>query len=376
MEILKSKERPLDIFRDLLKGICTMFAADPEEASSEYVRVSCPWEESGSVFVSPGRGFALLEIAEATMESAEQLLELVVVDYYFPLPLLASRLKRQRDRGLLSKFIIRKRITVMFIRDLSSFSSVVQHCQEADVQCLEVVRDLGQEGWTTLRGALSAPSCALACLDTMSKGIVTFARREDLRAIWECVTLSWRFPAERLGGLGGSLVFEKRRGAEGLAALERFLDMTNGEWVARRGKAQAVRSSHLFVNGQQVLAEDVIVSGHEDSEDSEADVNEEEEATPYDHLGAELVVFEVDKVLVEMQMLEPGWPGLRNAFQQVVLFHPAFDQRKQEGEVDQREMANGYTGTKSREPRTKYLIRCRISRDGGCKGEPRAWRVR
>ena len=331
MEILKSKERPLDIFRDLLKGICTMFAADPEEASSEYVLVSCPWEETGSVCVSPGRGFALLEIAEATMESAEQLLELVVVDYHFPLSLLASRLKRQKDRGLLAKFIIRKKITLRFTRDVSSFSSVVQHCQEADLQCLEVVRDLGQEGWTTLRGALSAPSCALACLDTMSKGTMTSARREDLRAIWECVTLSWRFSAERLGGLGGSLLFEKSRGAEGLAALERFLDMTNGEWVERRGKAQAVRSSHLFVNGQQVLA------------------------TPYDHLGAELVVFEVDKVLVEMQMLEPGWPGLRSAFQQVVLFHPAFDQKKQEGEVDQKEnVYDGNIGTKNREPRTKF----------------------
>ena len=263
MEILKSKERPLDIFRDLLKGICTMFAADPEE---EYVLVSCPWEESGSVCVSPGRGFALLEIAEATMESAEQLLELVVVDYYFPLSLLASRLKRQKDRGLLAKFIVRKGITIRFKGDVSSFSSVVQHCQEVDLQCLEVVRDLEQEGWTTLRGALSAPSCALACLETLSKGTMTSARREDLRAIWECVTLSWNVPAERLGGLGGSLVFEKSRGGEGLAALERFLDMTNGEWVARRGKAQSVRSSHLFVNGQQVLAEDVIVPGHEDSE--------------------------------------------------------------------------------------------------------------
>ena len=125
MEILKSKERPLDIFRDLLKGICTMFAADPEEASSEYVLVSCPWEESGSFCVSPGRGFALLEIAEATMESAEQLLELVVVDYHFPLSLLASRLKRQRDRGLLAKFIVRKGITIRFKGDVSSFSSVV-----------------------------------------------------------------------------------------------------------------------------------------------------------------------------------------------------------------------------------------------------------
>ena len=146
-------------------------------------------------------------------------------------------------------------------------------------------------------------------------------------------------------------MFEKRRGAEGLAALERFLDMANGEWVARKGKAQSIRSSHFFVNRQQVLAEDIIVPGHEDSE---AGVNEEKEATPYDHLGAELVVFEVDKVLVEMQMLEPGWPGLRNAFQQVVLFHPAFDQKKQEGEVDQKEMANGDIGTKSRQPRTKF----------------------
>ena len=119
------------------------------------------------------------------------------------------------------------------------------------------------------------------------------------------------------------MVFEKRRGAEGLAALERFLDMTNEEWVARRGKAQSVRSSHLFVNGQQVLA------------------------TPYDHLGAELVVFEVDKVLVEMQMLEPGWPGLRNAFQHAVLFHPAFGpggDQEQEQEADQQENANGNIG--------------------------------
>ena len=114
MEILKSKERPLDIFRDLLKGICTMFAADPEEASSEYVRVSCPWEESGSVCVSPGRGFALLEIAEATMESAEQLLELVVVDYLWKstLSLLADRLTRQESRGVTSRIIIREGTTI------------------------------------------------------------------------------------------------------------------------------------------------------------------------------------------------------------------------------------------------------------------------
>ena len=51
-EILKSKEGPLDVLRDLLEGICTRFPADPEEASSAYVRVSCPWEESGSVCVS------------------------------------------------------------------------------------------------------------------------------------------------------------------------------------------------------------------------------------------------------------------------------------------------------------------------------------
>ena len=167
--------------------------------------------------------------------------------------------------GVTSKIIIREG-TIIRMSEVSSFSSVVQHCQEVDLQWLEVVGDLGQEGWTTLRGVLSAPSCALACLKTWSKGTMASARTEDLRAIWECVTLSWRFSAERFDGLGGSLVFEKSRGGEGLAALERFLDMTNGEWVARRGKAQAVRSSHLFVNGQQVLAEDVIVPGHEDSE--------------------------------------------------------------------------------------------------------------
>ena len=109
MEILKSKERPLDIFRDLLKGICTMFAADPEEASSEYVLVSCPWEESGSVCVSL-EGFELLEIAEGAMGSSEQHLQLALVhDLHFrsTLSSLASRLLRQRDKDVKSKIIIR-----------------------------------------------------------------------------------------------------------------------------------------------------------------------------------------------------------------------------------------------------------------------------
>ena len=96
-------------------------------------------------------------------------------------------------------------------------------------------------------------------------------------------------------------------------------------------------------------------------------------------------------------MLEPGWPGLRNALQHAVLFHPAFgpggdqeqeekeeevdqqeqkdqqeneDQQEQEDQqekVDQQETANGNMTTT--DTLTKYFIRCLISRRRGGREE-------
>ena len=328
-EILKSKEGPLDVLRDLLKGICTRFPADPEEASSDYVRVSCPWEESGSVCVSL-EGFELLEIAEGAMGSTEQHLQLAVVNklYEPTLSYLASRLLRQRDKDVKSKIIIRQEIYLLDISEVSSFSSIMQNCQAVDLQCLcidFVDIEESKQGWTMIKEALSRH--ALACIETHSKKNVANARREDLRAIWECVTDSWKW-------FGSALVFEKKRGAEGLAELERFLDLTDAEWATRKAKAGSVRSSNFFVNGHQVIEEDVSVWY-------------DEGPTPFDHLGAELVVLDLEGAQVELQMLEPGWSGLRNAFQHAVLFHPAFgpggDQEQEEG-VDQQENANGNIG--------------------------------
>ena len=133
-EILKSKEGPLDVLRDLLEGICTRFPADPEEPFSEYFRVSCPWEESGSVCVSL-EGFELLEIAEGAMGSTEQHLQLAVVPYLFvpTLSSLASRLLRQRDKDVKSKIIIRQEIYLLDISEVSSFSSMMQNCQAVDL---------------------------------------------------------------------------------------------------------------------------------------------------------------------------------------------------------------------------------------------------
>ena len=331
------------VLRDLLKGMCTRFPADPEEASSDYVRVSCPWEESGSVCVSL-QGFKLLEIAEGALGSTEQHLELAVVnklwtwrDQSSTLSSLASRLLRQRDKGVESKIIIRNEIDLLDNSEVSSFSSMMQNCQAVDLQFLSLTFvDIEEEGWTMIKEALSRH--ALACLEICFKQSVATARREDLRAIWECVTDSWEFYHESFNWWvtrsRGTLVFEKKRGAEaeGLAALERFLDLTAAEWATRRAKARSVRCSNFFVNGQQVVEENVWY---------------DEGPTPFDHLGAELVIFELEGEQVKLQMLEPGWPGLRNAFQHAVLFHPAFGpggDQEQEQEVDQQENANGNIG--------------------------------
>ena len=95
------------------------------------------------------------------------------------------------------------------------------------------------------------------------------------------------------------LHFEKHRGDEGLAALERFLDLTHEEWMARRSAMLNVLwLQNMFVNGQQLQ----VVDG----------------------LGMEKVVLHLEQKRVEMQMLEPGRRGLILALQRAMLFHPAF----------------------------------------------------
>ena len=108
VKILKSKEDPWDMFRFLLKDICTTFPAQDSSQDGTFVRVSCPWEEASAVSVSPD-GFVLLEAAEGAMESTEQVLEVVQVDVlrFHLLSDVGSRVARQQDKNVNSRVVVR-----------------------------------------------------------------------------------------------------------------------------------------------------------------------------------------------------------------------------------------------------------------------------
>ena len=222
MELLKSKEDPLDLFRDLLNLICTSFPAEDSSQDGTFVRVGCSSHLSNAVSVST-YGFLLLEAAESAMASTEQILELVVVDTLSNhlLSAVASRLARQQSFDVDTKVVVRSNIQCQGEERAVDISSLMQNCRSVEVRGnLQVSKDIGKEGWAALREALSWRLHDIPHLDTGRKSNMASARREDLRAIWESLSLSWRF-------VGDHEVFSKQRGEEGWCALEKFLDLTN-----------------------------------------------------------------------------------------------------------------------------------------------------
>ena len=295
MEILKSKEDPWDLFRDLLKLICERFPAeDPGQDGGTFVKVrcSCRSQESSAVSVSP-HGFLLLEAAEASMGSTEQNLELVVVDKLGDhlLSAVGSRLTRQE--GVDTRVVVRKAILCQGEESASAISSLMQHCGKVEVLgYLQVLQDIGKEGWTALREALSGKLHDILHIDTGRKSFMRSARREDLKDIWDCLSVSWRF-------MGDHEVFHKQRGEEGWAALEQFLDLTGEEWrAAKRAMGGSIHNGFhqpqvMFVNDQEVYFPGVDM----------------------DTVGLVGVHFGGQLGVVEAQMMQPGGQGLLMALQ-------------------------------------------------------------
>ena len=224
-----------------------------------------------------------------------------------------SRLARQQNKNVDSRVIVRRIIHCDDKKTAFAISSVLQHCRMVDLRGQLLVKgDIGLEGWAALREALSCRLHDVPHLDTHLKINLASARKEDLRAIWECLSLSWK-------SSGDQLKFEKQRGEEGWNALERFSDLTNEEWKARKRAILRVKPEDLFVNGEQWHL-------------------------PLTSLAAgQQVVVHLGYTEVEVEMEKPGSHGLVQAMQQAVLFHPAFGQQPeldqveagQAGQVDQ-----------------------------------------
>ena len=123
------------------------------------------------------------------MVTTEQKVQRVVIDFLEEDELvnLNSHLLRHQDMGEDTKVDVSKLICNSK-ESAEAISTMMQHCQSVNVQTtLFIESDIGIEGWTSLAGALSWKG-----VDHIDSYIVMAnARKEDLKAIWECMTYNW-----------------------------------------------------------------------------------------------------------------------------------------------------------------------------------------
>ena len=204
VEILKMMELedPSSLLLDLLHAICGNFPPVdrddmPVEARAfrynnitgpEVIQVSCSCEQASHA-LSP-YGFLYLEEAERAMGTTLQKVQRVVVDDLEEpwLADLQSRLLRQQDLGVDSDVDV-SRLFCNSSESAEAISTLMQLCQRVDVRDVVWIDkvDIGTEGWATLGKAFPGNNVGWICSYKVNMGS---ARREDLKAIWEGVTIS------------------------------------------------------------------------------------------------------------------------------------------------------------------------------------------
>ena len=154
------------------------------------------------------------------------------------------------------------------------------------------------------------------------------ARREDLRAIWECLSLSWKF-------LGDREMFYRQRGEEGWRTLEQFLDLSNAEWRAAK-RAAAVAAQQAMGGLPFGLGQiEYLVTVDENGQQVHVPVADLPANTP--------VPVNVGGIQVEVVMPQPGQAGLIQALQQAVqLAEEAMVAQVEEGQVQNLEEGHGH----------------------------------
>ena len=198
---------------DLLDVICEGNPPVLRENVSELIKVTCTRHTCHEV--SP-YGFLLLETVEGAMDTTMQMVEQVDL-YCLKEPWftgLQARLLRQEDLGV----DVRVEVLAILrptIEDALALPTLVQHCYTLDIHDLDILADVGQEGWAALAEALSGKEVFRIYSD--SPNCMASARREDLRDIWEHLAGSW----------GVRLDYEEPtrfQDFEDWASFEKFLD--------------------------------------------------------------------------------------------------------------------------------------------------------
>ena len=101
----------------------------------------------------------------------------------------ASRSTRQQN----TRVRVRMEITCTNQDEAIAISSLMQNCKSVKIdRSVSVPQDIGRDGWAALSEALSWRLHDVPLLHTGLKSFMASAERKDLRAIWECLSLSWK----------------------------------------------------------------------------------------------------------------------------------------------------------------------------------------
>ena len=177
------------VLRENVSEECRSYEEYYEEnlPGPELIKVTCTRHTSHEV--SP-YGFLLLETVEGAMDTTMQMVERVAL-YHLKKPWftgLQARLLRQEDLGVDVRVEVLA-IHLRTIEDALALPTLVQHCYTLDIRDLDILADVGQEGWAALAEALSGKE--VYSINSYSPNCMASARREDLRDIWEHLTGSW-----------------------------------------------------------------------------------------------------------------------------------------------------------------------------------------
>jgi len=222
-----------DLLQDLLDAVATGFPADD---------LNLKWADDGESFpclfvvggpcqtpysVSPF-GFMLLEEIEGAAGSTEQRVE-KFMNLHLEGPLMSALTNRLgRQQGLVvGTTTIR---VLMCTASLGDLSTLIMNCQRVKISgCLTIVGEARAEGWAALGKALSRQNLQVANV-TSSKSQMAFAREEDLRALWDTLSVSWNLKS----GERAMAQFHKRDGEEAWEAMKHCLRMADGDLVAEQ----------------------------------------------------------------------------------------------------------------------------------------------
>ena len=242
--ILAMMDNPKSHTLNLLEIICEKFPPVERSGKSDfYIKLACPCHQAQHS-VSP-LGFLLLEKVEGALGSAHQeVLQIKVPFLKDPLmSALGSRVSKQQLK--MSKMHSGPAIC-LDRKNASDLYALVQNCEPMQLRVynLHVKGNIEADGWVDLARAipLTLDSEDPAFSVNATREAMKEARREDLKAVWDSLPVSWD-PAESVLPLFSWIVdggpqteyFYKIRGEEeeGWNALLKVLDAFEGRESAK-----------------------------------------------------------------------------------------------------------------------------------------------